>query len=106
MKKKQIGATILAYKDTSLWANENPVFLNSFRVTKVDNGDKLNSCIQHHWPNDNSIDFNKNNNANNNGNDNANKKTNDNANKNTNNNVNNNTNNNSNNSQNNEKNNF
>ncbi|HGJ5873751.1 hypothetical protein [Arsenophonus apicola] len=123
VEKKQIGATILAYKDTSIWAEENPVFLNSFRVTTIDNSNKpndnkindnksndnkLSGNIQHHhqhyhrhyhqhnWPNNNNIDINKNmnNNANNNINNNINNNANNNANNNTNNNANNNTNNN------------
>ncbi|HGJ5879941.1 MAG TPA: hypothetical protein ACHBZ9_13035, partial [Arsenophonus nasoniae] len=125
VEKKQIGATILAYKETSIWAEENPVFLNSFRVTTINNSNKpndnksndnkLNGNIQHHhqhyhrhyhqhiWPNNNSIDINKdtnnnaNNNTNNNINNNANNNTNNNINNNTNNNINNNTNDNTNN---------
>nr|CBA71744.1 putative fimbrial protein [Arsenophonus nasoniae] len=114
VEKKQIGATILAYKETSIWAEENPVFLNSFRVTTINNSNKpndnksndnkLNGNIQHHhqhyhrhyhqhiWPNNNSIDINKD--TNNNANNNTNNNINNNANNNTNNNINNNTNNN------------
>ncbi|MDR5616496.1 hypothetical protein [Arsenophonus sp.] len=35
--KRQIGATILSYNNTSIWAQENPVFLNAFDVKTVGN---------------------------------------------------------------------
>ncbi|WP_406850611.1 hypothetical protein WH390_00615 [Candidatus Arsenophonus nilaparvatae] len=38
--KKQIGATILSYNNTNIWAKENPVFLNAFDVKTVGNNNQ------------------------------------------------------------------
>ncbi|WGL99785.1 hypothetical protein QE177_14825 (plasmid) [Arsenophonus sp. aPb] len=37
VSKRQIGASILAYNNYNVWAGENPVFLNAFKITTLGN---------------------------------------------------------------------
>ncbi|WGL99784.1 hypothetical protein QE177_14820 (plasmid) [Arsenophonus sp. aPb] len=58
--RKQVGASILAYNNENYLANENPVFLNSFRVTTISSWGSSNNN------NNNNSGWSSNNNNNNN----------------------------------------
>lgn len=51
VSKRQIGASILAYNNYNVWAGENPVFLNAFKITTLGNNSGQGSSNNSGWNN-------------------------------------------------------